>query len=295
MSHPQRRPTVRLAPLALLAVLTACGAPGTGSGNGTADGGGGPATPSATEYGAFATIIETPDGGPQLCLGGVAESYPPQCGGPRLVDLDWDDVEDRESASGVTWGSGYVVGTYDGESFTLTRPVSSEPPEDVAPPAPADGTFPPLCADPWRGGDEVAASDPTIGEAQNALVSAAEALPGYATSYVSDGSSEYNVVVSTAEGDAEAAHATLREVWPGWLCVVEQDLPTAADVAAAQAAVHEADAVTGVLHSGSGADGVLDVGVEVADEATVAAIQEAVAPWLTPAQVRVSGVLQPLP
>ena len=33
--------------------------------------------------------------GPELCLGAVAESYPPQCGGPALEDFDWGDVGSR--------------------------------------------------------------------------------------------------------------------------------------------------------------------------------------------------------
>lgn len=296
MSHPRRRASARLTPLTAFALLAACGAPGTGSGGGT-DGSSSTAAPAAasdTEYTVSAFFIETPDGGPQLCLGGVNESYPPQCGGPTLVNLDWDDVADRESASGVTWGSGYAVGTYDGETFTLTRPVAAEAPDgaDVGGSVP---DFPPLCADPFRGGDNETATDsPEMLEAQNALQETAQALPGYVASYVSDGAQEFNVIVSTAEGDADAAHTALREVWPGWLCVVEQDLPTASDVASAQDAVWEVRESIGVLSSGSGADGVLDLTVTLADDATIAAVHDAVAPWLTPDQVRVAGVLQPL-
>ena len=58
--------------------------------------------------------------GPQLCLGGVAESLPPQCGGIPLVGWDWGAVEGEESAAGTTWGDFQVVGTYDGEVFTVT-------------------------------------------------------------------------------------------------------------------------------------------------------------------------------
>lgn len=302
MSHPRRRVSARLtvlAPLTTFALLAACGAPGTGSGSGTdasEDDAVPPATPPDTEYGVSATFIETRDGGPQLCLGGVADSYPPQCGGPTLVNLDWDDVADHESASGATWGSGYAVGTYDGETFTLTRPVAAEAPEG----ADIDGSvpvLPPLCADPFRGAEgapDPATFPPADGGAQGALVTAAQALPGYVTSYVSDGAEEFNVIVSAAEGDAEDAHAALREVWGGWLCVDAQDLPTASDVAAAQQALHTDDAVPGVLGSGAGADAVLDVTVEVADESTTAAVHDAVAPWLTPDQVRIAGVLQPL-
>lgn len=57
---------------------------------------------------------------PQLCLGAVAESYPPQCSGPELLNWDWLAVEQSETAAGVTWGSYAVQGTWDGTTFTRT-------------------------------------------------------------------------------------------------------------------------------------------------------------------------------
>jgi hypothetical protein len=38
------------------------------------------------------------------------------------VNWDWASVDGAESASGVTWGSYAVQGTWDGEQFTLTQP-----------------------------------------------------------------------------------------------------------------------------------------------------------------------------
>ena len=57
--------------------------------------------------------------GPEMCLGGVAESYPPQCGGPALADFAWGDVGSEE-ASGVRWGQYALTGTYDGTTFTVS-------------------------------------------------------------------------------------------------------------------------------------------------------------------------------
>ncbi|MEO6510965.1 MAG: hypothetical protein ABIO16_08255, partial [Nocardioides sp.] len=57
--------------------------------------------------------------GPELCLGAVAESYPPQCGGPAVADFDFGDVG-AETAGGVTWGQYALTGTYDGTTFTVT-------------------------------------------------------------------------------------------------------------------------------------------------------------------------------
>jgi len=69
-------------------------------------------------YTATAMVLESPDHGPQLCLGGVDESLPPQCGGPDIVGWDWESVSDEESRSGTTWGEYTVVGTYDSTRFT---------------------------------------------------------------------------------------------------------------------------------------------------------------------------------
>lgn len=53
------------------------------------------------EVTALAMVIEKDDG-PQACLGGVQESLPPQCDGPRLEGFQWSDVTSDE-ASGVEW------------------------------------------------------------------------------------------------------------------------------------------------------------------------------------------------
>ena len=221
------------------------------------------------------------------------ESYPPQCGGLVVVGLDWDDVPDAETASETTWGTGWVVGTYDVDAgtFTLTRPVSQEVPDGVLLPEPEDTSFPELCEDPYRGGDEDwdATSDEAMA-AQEELTAAASALDGYITLYVSDGSSAFNVLV---QGDPEAAHASLREVWPGWLCVAQRDAATEADLMAAQQAVMEADLEGSMLGVG-GMSGILDVTVVLADETTWNAVLDAVEPWLRPDQVRVTGMLVPV-
>jgi len=84
-----------------------------------------PPTPSASgPVSAVATVLQEGDGPPELCLGGVAESLPPQCGGPEIVGWDWDAVE-SDSASGTTWGEYAVEGTWDGETFHLTEAAAA--------------------------------------------------------------------------------------------------------------------------------------------------------------------------
>ncbi|WP_306231258.1 hypothetical protein [Agrococcus beijingensis] len=69
---------------------------------------------------AIATVLETPEGA-ILCLGAVAESAPPQCGGPLLVGWDWAPFEHQETG-GVRWVQGVAVeGTYDAEAQTFTQ------------------------------------------------------------------------------------------------------------------------------------------------------------------------------
>ena len=82
-----------------------------------------PAVPAAAgEVLGQGTVLQSDGDEPQLCLGAVAESYPPQCSGPPIVGWDWAAAEQEESASGVTWGTYAVQGTWDGTEFTLTEP-----------------------------------------------------------------------------------------------------------------------------------------------------------------------------
>jgi hypothetical protein len=62
--------------------------------------------------------------GPELCLGPIAESYPPQCSGPAVDGWRWSEVApDFERQGPVRWGSFAVTGTWDGTTFTLREAV----------------------------------------------------------------------------------------------------------------------------------------------------------------------------
>ncbi|WP_072313791.1 hypothetical protein [Agrococcus sp. Marseille-P2731] len=78
-------------------------------------------TPSpAGEVLAVATVLEQGDG-QILCAGGVAESAPPQCEGPELLDWDWDAFDHQETG-GVRWAQGVAItGTYDAEASAFTQ------------------------------------------------------------------------------------------------------------------------------------------------------------------------------
>ncbi len=131
-----RRPSAvrsRLSLLAVLATLVLAGA--ACSDDGSDDVARGPgASPSSTQPPApavptgpvrtrdLATVMDT--GSPELCLGPVAESYPPQCGGPALVGWDWSQHEGTYDEQGdIRWGTYALTGTWDGTSFTATEAV----------------------------------------------------------------------------------------------------------------------------------------------------------------------------
>ncbi len=51
--------------------------------------------------------------GPQLCVGGVAASLPPQCTGVDLLGWSWEDVAgEYDDRSGVRWGEFVVTGDF---------------------------------------------------------------------------------------------------------------------------------------------------------------------------------------
>jgi hypothetical protein len=68
------------------------------------------------------TVLQVEGEPVNLCLGAVMESYPPQCSGPEVVGWEWAAVDGKESASGVTWGTYAVQGTWDGMRLTVTQP-----------------------------------------------------------------------------------------------------------------------------------------------------------------------------
>jgi hypothetical protein len=77
--------------------------------------------PPEGEVAATGTVLDA-SGDVELCLGAVAESYPPQCTGIPLEGWTWDGVDGAESSDAVTWGAYAVWGEYDGTTFRVTQP-----------------------------------------------------------------------------------------------------------------------------------------------------------------------------
>ncbi len=257
-------------------------------------------TPGAQVY-AIATVLENPKDAPRLCLGAVATSLPPQCGGPRITNWDWSSAPRVADVAGVRYGSYVVIGTYNGTSFTLTRPPVS--PQDYTGPRPApepEPDFSTPCPAPDGGWHVV---DPTKAttEAMDSTLVAAEKLPRYVTSWLdqsinhADAEAEpekmndptkliLNVKVAT---DPAAAEASLRHTWGGMLCVTEGGRPQAEQ----QALLAKLDKRPDFLAGGPDASGTVRLTV-IDDDGT---IQRELDTAYGAGAVRVTSALQPYP
>lgn len=184
-------------------------------------------------YSVTTTVLQSPDHGPQLCLGGVAESYPPQCGGPDIVGWDWNEVADKESANGTTWGTYRVVGTWDGQRLTLTEAASPPGPGD---PPPVDFATP---CDPPSGGWGVVDRATATRDGQDAATAYARAQSDFAGAWVDQSINpasgedpvdemamndpERLVLNLRFTGDRQRHVAEVRAVWGGALCITKAD------------------------------------------------------------------------
>lgn len=183
---------------------------------------------------AAATVLESPEHGPQLC-DTVMESYPPQCGGPDIIGWDWSAVGGVESASGTTWGSYIITGTWDGQAFTLTE--TPRPNDGSLSTSAVDPDFSSPCPEPeggWQPVDPARATDEALNEALATASQSQDYAGGWIDqAYLDDLGASPNP--SDIEGVANdparlvlnlmftrnlAEHEQeIREVWGGALCV----------------------------------------------------------------------------
>lgn len=164
------------------------------------------------------TVLDAGDG-PQLCLGGVAESFPPQCSGPELVGWTWAELQGWQRESGVRWGEFAVTGTWDGERLSVTDVV----PAMLFNPGPEadDGSLETPCPEP-EGGWQVRDEGLTTSETLDATLQAASALEGFAAVWLDGPDDPTEVILNVAvTEDPAGAEERLRETWGGKLCVTE--------------------------------------------------------------------------
>jgi hypothetical protein len=274
----------------LLVLATGCGAGGA-----TVAGSNPALAQEAQLYEANATVLEQGPGmagavhGPELCLGGIDDSLPPQCGGVPIANWDWAAVDGEETRAGTTWGDYRVVGTYDGESFTTTQVGPAAYPSVPM----GDSEFDSLC-EPASGGWAVTAWSDNTAAAQAYM----QAQPDYVRSWITyiqkptdeldPGPYIFNVVFT---GDAERHEAELRDLWSGPLCVVAQDVPSERELAEIRTQVEgELDGM-GLTLLMSSQEEAIDI-VVILDEngAAQAAFDERYGPGV----VKVTSALQPV-
>ncbi|GAA2964442.1 hypothetical protein GCM10010459_20960 [Microbacterium schleiferi] len=118
MRFTARLSTAALAAASVLLIATGC-AGGTGASAGALSGA--RISPPVGEVVGTGTVLEVA-GDVALCLGPIAESYPPQCDGMPLEGWSWDGVDGFEESGDTRWGTYAVFGTFDGDVFTATQP-----------------------------------------------------------------------------------------------------------------------------------------------------------------------------
>ena len=186
MRTPARRRTTGLALLvAPLLLVSACG----GGEDEVAVDDGAASSPAPLEPQAAPGTVRTRDlvvvmdtgEGPEMCLGPVAESYPPQCSGPAIEGWKWRDQQAFEKAGDVRWGYFALTGEWDGTTFTVSDAI----PAALYSPVRQDEQDPPP---PLRQRDEASI---------NEIAREVSELPGVAGTYVENN----QVVVEVAYDD----------------------------------------------------------------------------------------------
>ncbi|WP_134772160.1 hypothetical protein [Ornithinimicrobium flavum] len=239
-----------------------------------------------------------------LCFGPQAAIYPPDCSGPELEGpFSWADHDVRRE-NGITWTDTtlYAIGHYDPEvgeqgRFTLTVPLSPDPPPGYDTTDRLGTAFTALCEDPTADVPDVDQADRTRGpagmdEEQALLALVREDLPGYAASWVSDGG-VMNVLLAE-DADLDASRAAIRDVYTGPLCLEARDVPSDEALRAAQDAVAARTDLRFLSVGVGGTEPRLYVEVVVADRATVEAIHEAAGSWLAPDHIVILSAVQEL-
>lgn len=170
------------------------------------------------------TVMVLDDGsGPQLCLGVLGASMPPQCEGLEVTGWDWADHPEHKEVGGTRWGGFQVTGILNDTTFAMTEAL----PADDASDAPAEEVvdFSSPCPEP-EGGWKVLDPERTTFETQEATVSAAHRLPGYSDLWLDQtrvarpmNDPRKLILNVRVTGDPAAAEKELRKTWGGMLCV----------------------------------------------------------------------------
>ncbi len=229
---------------------------------------------------------------PELCLGVVLESLPPQCDGPAVLGWSWDEVDGEEAADGVRWGEYRVVGTWDGEALTLTEPPG---PPEPPPPGPADARRLDTPCPPPPGGWAVVDPATATQLGLDAAMTYARSQPDFSASWydrstsaaAAGNSPERHILNVRFTGDVARHEAELRSRFGGRLCVSAGGRPYD-ELEAIQREVH--DELGALWTSIDEIRSVVVTAVPVVEPGMPAALDERHGPGV----VEVQGALQPV-
>jgi hypothetical protein len=195
--------------LSALLLVTACGTDTVDAG---ADPGGDPAMPSRIPAAdgpvvGLGLVLDGSSGGkPGLCLGPIAESYPPQCQGLALEGWDWKEHRgDFDDAGGVKFGSFAITGSFDGTTLTYESSVPG-------------ALYDPM---PWPQPTSSAAEDHTPAELE-AVAQELQDLPGALSTYPGE-----NLVVVDVVHDDGSLQEWVDAAYGGGLVFVHSALAPA--------------------------------------------------------------------
>lgn len=170
-----------------------------------------------------AMVLEDASHGPELCLGAVRTSHPPQCSGPSVVGWDWDRVEGFETRGRSRFGDFGLRGVHVDGTLVLTRAPTR--PTGV-PRERSEADRSPPCPQPeggWFAGGAVAATGRAAQDVLHDAMRHAEQMPHMSSVWPEclAGPTDGNRVVLTVRvtEDVAAARRELRAFWPGPLCV----------------------------------------------------------------------------
>jgi hypothetical protein len=272
-------------------LLAACGSPIEPAAGPTT--GPDPSPHTEGEYKGTGLVLETEDAQVQLCLGGVLESLPPQCGGFSfpLDDWNWDAVQDEDRAAGTTWGTYEVVGLFDGKRFIVLGAGAPPPHEDED-----DDYFKSPCPEP-EGGWTQPDPDMTAESDRIRAMHEAEEAPDFAGSWIDyiDEPSEYTdpsdtILILAFTGDLERREQEAREHWGGALCVTQFER-TFRELRRAQKELHDGSGMQVTGSDVSVVENVVELYVVVLD----ASQKEAIDARYGEGTVRIEASLQPVP
>jgi hypothetical protein len=181
-------------------------------------------------YRATATVLQSRNHGPVLCLTGFAGAGPPACRGLPIPNWRWAQVQGEQAAGGTTWGRYRLVGTYDGASFTITRAALAPPERQPSAQEQFRHEPRPGCPEPaggWGVPDPARRSEPDL-EPVTRVARAAPDFAGVWLSYlapmgdnVAEEPGEFVLNVAFT-GELARHEAELRPRWGGRLCVTRQ-------------------------------------------------------------------------